>query len=194
MPTNAFSGKVLLDMAMSLDGFVSAPNNDSGGLYDWYFQEPRGPADRNPEIVADLIATTGAIIMGRRVYGQGNEEGYDGNPYRCRHFVLTHTPPAQPPKGDTDFTFVTDGIESALRQAKAAAGDRHVVVAGGAETAQQFLRAGLLEEIHLHIVPVALGAGLRLFENLAAPVKLEPIGLIEAPGVTHQYFRVLKES
>ncbi len=190
--TDGFTGKVLLDMAMSLDGFVSAPDNDSGGLYDWYFQEPRGPADRNPEIVAGLIKTTGAIIMGRRAYGQGNEEGFVENPYRCEHYVLTHTPPAQPAQGDTSFTFVTDGPESALRQAKAAAGNRHVVVAGGADTAQQFLRAGLLDEVHLHVVPVVLGAGLRLFDHLDAPIKLETTGIIEAPNVTHQYFRIVK--
>ena len=188
----AFTGKVLLDMAMSLDGFVSAPNNDSGGLYDWYFQEPRGADDPNPGVVAGLVQTTGAIIMGRRAYGQGNEEGFVDNPYKCTHLVLTHHPPAQPPQGDTHFTFVTDGPESALRQAKAAAGDRHVVVGGGAQTAQQFLRAGLLEEVHLHIVPVALGDGLRLFENLEAPIRLELMRFIEAPGVTHQYFRVIK--
>ncbi len=190
--TNVFTGKVLLDMAMSLDGFVSAPDNDSGGLYDWYFQTPRGADDPNPGIVAGLIETTGAIIMGRGVYGVGNEEGFGENPYRCEHFVLTHRPPEQPPKGDTSFTFVTEGLDSALRQAKAAAGDRHVVIAGGAQTAQQFLRAGLLEEIHLHVVPVALGAGLRLFENLDAPVKLETLRLVEAPGVIHQYFRVIQ--
>jgi dihydrofolate reductase len=189
-----FSGKVLLDMAISLDGFVAGPNNDSGALYAWYFQPPQNENDRNPAVVADLIKTTGAIIMGRRAYQTGVDfGGYADNPYQCRHVVLTHNPPAEPPQVETDFAFVTDGVHSALRLAQSAARDRHVVVAGGAETAQQFLRAGLIEEIHLHLVPVLLGGGLRLFDHLgAAPVELEMTGLIEAPGVTHLYYRLVK--
>lgn len=188
-----FSGKVLLDMAISLDGYVAGPHDEDGGLYDWYFEPNRAPSDPNGEIIADLIRTTGAIIMGRRAYAQGEAQGgWADNPYQCEHFVLTHTPPEAPPTG-TSFTFVTNGIESALRQAKAAAGDRHVVVAGGAQVAQQYLRTGLIEEIHLHLAPVLLGAGLRLFEVAGfAPAALAITRVIPAPGVTHLYYRVGK--
>ncbi|SRR6266566_2028546 len=107
-------------------------------------------------------------------------------------FVVSHDVPEKVAKGSTTFTFVTDGIESALKQAHSAAGDKHVGV-GGANTAQQYLKAGLLDEIHIHLVPVLLGEGRRLFEHLGTKhIELENTRVIESPGVTHLKFRVVK--
>jgi dihydrofolate reductase len=109
------------------------------------------------------------------------------------HFVLSHTVPEKPAKGETAFLFIADGIESALTQAKAAAGDKNVVIGGGAHTAQQFISAGLIDELHIHLVPVLLGEGLRLLEHLGGtPVRLEKTSGVDAPDVTHLTFRVSK--
>ena len=118
-------GKVILDMAMSLDGFAAGPGGEDSGLNDWFF----APAGRSGEVIEESIASTGAIIMGRAAYGLGDEaEGFSETPSDAAHFVLTSRPPTRLPKGDVAFTFVTDGIESALEQAQAAAGDRNVAI------------------------------------------------------------------
>jgi dihydrofolate reductase len=131
-------GKVILDMAMSLDGFAAGPNGEDRGLNDWCFS----PAGRSREIIQESIATTGAIVMGRRTYGVGDDaEGFSDTPYDAAHFVLTSKPPTSTPQGNVSFTFITDGVASALEQARAAAGVRNVAIGGGPSTAQAFIEA-----------------------------------------------------
>jgi dihydrofolate reductase len=148
LKNEVFMGKVLLDMSMSLDGFVAGPNNEDGGLHDYFFF-PSGDIAR---VVEEGIKTTGAIIMGRRCYDLGDQlDGFANNPYKVPHFVLSHVVPEKSARGETPFVFVADGIENALTQAKAVAGDRNVVIGGGANTAQQFISAGLIDELHLYL-------------------------------------------
>lgn len=184
-------GKVLLDMAITLDGFIGGRNGEHHGIYDWYFAERDGTNDGDQQIVDELQHGLGAIIMGRNTYGNGDDG--DDNPYKMPHFVVTHQPPAQLPNGSTEYIFVTDGIESALRQAQARAGVKEIAIAGGADLAQQYLEAGLIDEIQVHIAPILIGDGLRLFDlALSTPLKLEKTRLIESPTVTHIRYRVLK--
>jgi dihydrofolate reductase len=187
-------GIVLLDMAMSLDGFIAGPNGDDAGLHNWYFAAYNGMNDRSRAVIDESIQTLGAIVMGRRAYDVGDkEDGFVDSPYHITHFVITHYVPEKAAKGTTPFTFVTDGIESALEQAKAAAGDKDIAIGGGANIAQQYLRAGLIDEIQVHLVSLLLGKGIRLFEHLdAVQIELERTRVIEAPGVTHLKFRVVK--
>jgi len=178
--------KVFLDMAVSLDGFISGPNNSDGGLHDWCFAE----TGKSETVLEELQSGIGAMILGARAFGT-SPDGFD-TPYKIPHFVLTHHARATVNRDGAQFIFVTDGIQSALERARAAAGDRDVCVAGGAETAQQFLRAGLLDEIQLHLIPVLLGGGVRLLEHLDTPIKLERVRVLEAPLATHLRYRVLK--
>ena len=183
-------GKVYLDMSMSLDGFVSGLNDADEGLHNWYFN----PAPVDKAVIDELKDTVGAIVMGRRSYQMGADyDGYADNPYsHVPHLVLTHQLPSPLPESDTNFIFVTDGIESLIRQAQAAAGDKDVVIGGGANLVQQLLKAGLLDEIQIHLVPVLIGAGTRLFDNLETPTTLEKTQTIEGIGVTHLTYRVVK--
>lgn len=180
-------GSVLLDMAMSLDGFVSGPDGGDAGLHDWYFS----PSAASAPIIAELQGGIGAMIMGRGTYDAGGEQGgFEDNPYPVPHFILTRRPPPKPSGGASDFVFVGD-LGSALRQARAAAGERLVCVAGGAATARQFLAAGAIDEIQLHIVPALLGGGLRLFEQGGGErLGLELTRTVAAPNVTHLRYRV----
>ncbi|HKB19447.1 MAG TPA: dihydrofolate reductase family protein [Gaiellaceae bacterium] len=205
-------GKLRLTMTMSLDGFVAGPDQSErdplgiGGeeLHSWLiplkaFRELHGQeggeVNASTPIAEGILGDTGATIMGRNMFGGGPGpwdeawRGYWGDdpPYHHPVFVLTHH--AREPlemEGGTTFHFVTTGSESALEQARAAAGDRDVSLGGGADVVQQYLAAGLLDELLISVVPVLLGGGARLFDNLgAAPPKLEQIEAIEAPGVTH---------
>jgi dihydrofolate reductase len=182
-------GKVLFGMAMSLDGFVNDRNGDVGRLY------PDLEALRKTEMLQEVIKTTGAVVMGRRAYdmAEGDFTGYE---FQVPIFVLSHDVPEKVAKGENErlsFTFVTDGIESAIEKAKAAAGDKYVTVIGGANTAQQCIQAGLLDEIQIGIVPVLLGEGLRLFEHIGTEqIELESTRVIESPGRTDLRFRVVK--
>jgi dihydrofolate reductase len=190
--------KVIFDISMSLDGFVTAsdvrpeePLGDGGQLlHEWAF----GGDERNRELLAEATSFVGAIIAGRRTYDLSVPWwGADGpaGPARVPVFVLTHDAPAESPEGGV-YTFVTGGIEEALEQAKAAAGDKYVAVMGGAETGRQYIRAGLVDEISIHLVPVLLGGGTRLFENSGGEhVRLESGGVIETPAATHLRFRVV---
>jgi dihydrofolate reductase len=178
--------KVFLDMAVSLDGLISGPNGADGGLHDWYFAE----TGKSEQILEELQTGIGAIIMGARAFGT-SPDGFD-TPYKIPHFILTHTPKATVNRDGAQFIFVTDGIHSALERARAAAGDKDVCVAGGANVAQQFLRAGLLDELQLHLAPVILGDGLRLLEHLGADLKLERSRVIAAPLATHLRYRIVK--
>jgi len=182
-------GKVLLDMAMSLDGFVAGPNDELGGLHDWFFS-PEGA-----EAVEESVRNTGAIVIGRRTYDVGDRmDGFAQSPYRVDHFVVTHEAPGRVARGGMRFVFVADGVEGAVRQAREAAGDGNVAVGGGANVARQCLAAGLVDEIQIHLAPVLLGDGIRLFgDGGAGGIGLEKTRVVDAPGVTHVSYRVLKE-
>ena len=179
-------GKVILDMAMSLDGFIAGPNDEDGGLHDYFFS----PSGDTAQVIEEGIQNTGAIIMGRRTYDIGEQyDGFADTPYHAAHFVITHHVPEKAAKGAETFTFVTDGIESALRQAQAAAGKKDVVIGGGAAIAQAFLKARLVDEIQVHLIPVLLGAGKRLFDS-AERMELENKRAVQSPKVTHLGFRI----
>ena len=187
-------GKVILDMSMSLDGFIAGPHGEDGGLYNWYFA-PDDPATAgNRMVIEESIQAFAAIVMGRRAYEVGERSGgFEDDPYSAAHFVLSHDVPAQKAKGADDFIFVTDGIESALEQAKAAAGSRDVAIGSGADIAQQYLKASLIDEIQIHLVPVLLGEGTRLFEYLGTElIDMEITRVIASPNVTHLKYRVGK--
>jgi dihydrofolate reductase len=179
---------VFLDMAMSLDGFISGTDGQDHGLHNWYFN----PSEPSREVIAELIESIGAMIMGRGVYGVGTEQGdHKDDPYQMPHFVITHHIPEVQAK-DARVTFV-GSIQQALGQARAVAGQKDICIAGGANTAQQFLQARLIDEIRIHLVPVLLGGGLQLFDHLNSQrIDLQPTRVIEATGVTHLRFRVLK--
>lgn len=194
-------GKVVTGISMSLDGFIAGPNDDVQHLFKWYFsgnvgipvQNGRMTLKVSPQsasVLEEAIRTNGAMVTGRRNFDGANAWG--GNPPFVPTVVLTHNVPQEWVKAGSPFIFVTDGIESAIRQAKQAAGDKNVAVATPSIT-QQCLKAGLLDEIHVDLVPVLLGQGIRLFEQLGIePVELESTQVIEAPGVTHLTFRVVK--
>jgi len=199
-------GKVALDKSMSLDGFITGPNPGpdqplgEGGerVFAWMTtHQPAGTTLRDNEILGEAFVSTGAVIMGKRSFEIiDGPEGWvapDGTAFEWPVFVLTHEVREPVTKGKTPFTFVGDGIERAIEQATAAAGGKNVGLMG-ANVAQQFIQAGLLDEIQIHLVPVFLGGGVRLFDQLtAAPFEFEPVGVIESPGVTHLRFRVVKE-
>ncbi len=182
--------KVILGMTMSLDGFVADRNGSVDRLY------PDLEALRNTEALQESIRTTGAVMMGRRAYAMGDPDSYvDNYEFQVPIFVLTHVVPEKLPNQSErlTFTFVTDGIESAIRQAKAAAGDKNVTVVGGASTVQQCLTAGLAHELHIDIMPLLLGEGLRLFEHLGSePIALETTKVFEALSPIELRFRVVK--
>ena len=180
-------GNVLAGMVMSLDGFIQDSNGSVARLY------PDFDALRQTDLLQEEIRRTGAVVMGRRAYdmAQGDFTGYE---FQAPIFVLTHQALETVAKGENDrlrFTFVTDGIEHAITQARAGAGDKDVAVIGGAQTVQQCLQAGLVDELQIDLVPVLLGAGLRLFEQPGSdPIELERIEVIEYPWFTHLRFRV----
>ncbi len=182
-------GNVIIGATMSLDWFMSDRNGDVGRLY------PDLETLRYTEMLQEEIRTTGAVVMGRRAYDMGNGDFTDYE-YQVPLFVLTHQAPEQATKGQNErltVTFVTDGIESAIAQAKAAAGDKQVTVVGGANTAQQCLRAGLVDELHIGVVPVLLGEGLRFFEPSAnVRLRLERTRVFESPSRTDLWFRVVR--
>jgi dihydrofolate reductase len=181
---------VVLDMAMSLDGFIAGPNDEDYGLHDYFFS-PAGPTK---EVIDEGFRTTGTIIMGRRSYEVGAaQDGFADNPYQMPTFIVTHHVPEKVARGAESFVFVTDGIESALQQAKAVTGNRDVVIGGGASIAQQYLKAGLLDEIQIHLIPTLLSQGIRLFDHMSnQQIELEQTRVIESSGVTHLRFRVIK--
>jgi dihydrofolate reductase len=212
--------RLTLDISMSLDGFVAGPNQTleeplgAGGerLHEWAFAAQAwreahgmegGETNIDNEVVEEGLAKVGATVMGRRMFSGGegpweddpNADAWWGDepPFHHPVFVLTHhgREPVQK-EGGTTFTFVTDGIEAALEQARAAAGEKDVAVAGGADVVQQYLGAGMLDEIQLHIAPLLLGDGVRLFDGRlpGAPRALECTRVIESPtGVTHVKYR-----
>jgi dihydrofolate reductase len=202
-------GKVIAGISMSLDGYIAGPGDenpelplgDGGerlhqwvyGLASWRERHGMSGGDDGPdaELIDEGFRTMGAVVLGRRMYDNADGWGEEP-PFHVPVFVLTHRPREPIAKrGGTTFTFVTDGVEAALRRARTAAGDRNVAVAGGAQTIQGFLDAGLLDEIEVHLVPVLLGGGRRLFGELSArPRELELVRVTESPAVTHLRYRV----
>jgi dihydrofolate reductase len=204
--------KLRFEISISLDGYVAGPNQSEehplgeGGmqLHEWIFKlaawrEPHGreggEVNASTPLVEESQSGVGAVVMGRGMFGGGpgpwGEEPWQGwwgeePPFHMPVFVLTHHEREPLTLGDTTFTFATDGIESALEQARKAAGDQDVTLGGGAEVARQYLSAGLVDQLQLNVVPVLLGDGARLFEGGAgAGLDLEQILVVEAPGVTH---------
>jgi dihydrofolate reductase len=213
--------KLRLNITMTLDGYVAGPNpgvekplgEGAERLHDWLFKlksfrEMHGDGDGgetgiDDDVLREAFENIGATVMGRNMFGGGpgpwRDEPWkgwwgDNPPFHTPVFVLTHH--AREPlvmQGGTTFTFVTDGIESALEQAREAAKGKDVALGGGANTAQQYLAAGLIDEMDLHVVPLLLGSGERLFDNIRdSDVRLEPIRTVEGPGVTHVKYRVAR--
>jgi len=175
-------------MTMSLDGFVNDRNGSASALY------PDLAELGSVDYMADTIKATGAVVMGRRTFEMGDPDSYVGEyEFQVPIFVVTHQPPATEPKQDAylTFTFVTDGVESAVDQAKAAAGDRLVQVVGGPSLVQELLRLGRVDELHIDVMPVLLGGGLRLFESVdPEQARLEKLRVREAGARTGLEFRV----
>jgi dihydrofolate reductase len=206
----------ILNITMSVDGFVAGPNQtleeplgERGeelhewvtGLESWRAAHglEGGETNADAELVGEMQERTGAFVMGRRMFsgGEGQWEddpkanGWWGDdpPFGAPVFVVTHHPREPLTLGSTTFTFVTEGIEEAIRKARDAAGDRDVQVSGGASVAQQALNAGLLDELHIHVAPVLLGDGVRLLERVD-PRAIELVRVVESPNVTHLEYRM----
>jgi dihydrofolate reductase len=211
--------RLIFDISMSLDGFVAGPNQTleeplgEGGeqLHEWIFglkswREPHGMSggETGPddEVVKESLAAVGAHVMGRRMFSSGegpweNDPKADGwwgddPPFRTPVFVLTHHPREPLEKqGGTTFHFVTDGIEAALERAKEAAGEKDVQIAGGGMVIQQYLGAGFVDEFQIHVAPVLLGGGVRLFDDLRGDLpRLELARVVDSPAVAHLKYRV----
>ena len=213
--------RLTFDISMSLDGFIAGRNRTveqplgEGGeqLHEWVFGLAswrerhgltEGTTNRDDDILQESLANTGAVLMGRRMFSGGEgpweddprADGWWGDepPFGMPVFVVTHharEPVAK--QGGTTFTFVTEGAEAALEQARAAAGAKNVALGGGASVAQQYLRAGLLDELQIHLVPVLLGGGVRLFDHLGGEnIGVECTRVVHSPAVTHLRYRVVK--
>ena len=191
----------VLYMSMSVDGYIAGPGDEPGNpggdgfmrLHEWYGYGPDGTLVTKPgaaeEFVAETLAT-GAVVAGRRTVEQVDHWG--GDEHGVPIFVPSHRPPGPTVANYPLVTYVSDGIESAMAQAKAAAGDRNVVLLGG-YTAQSALEAGVLDELQIHQIPVLFGAGRRLFDDvLPARVELEVVRVIDTPDATHIRYRVLR--
>jgi dihydrofolate reductase len=209
-------GIVRSHISVSMDGYVAGPNQSTehplgergGELHEWVVEldtwrkehgKEGGVTNASSEVVGETTANVGVEIMGRGKFGGGpgpwpEDPSWDGwwgedPPFHHPVFVLTHHEREPLTLSDTTFHFVTDGPEAALEQAREAAGDADVTIGGGAETIDQYLRLGLLDELELHVVPIILGGGSRLFEDVG-DLKLEQLRAVEAPGVTHLKYRV----
>jgi dihydrofolate reductase len=191
--------KLTADVSMSLDGFITDPTasvgtalegNDPGRLSDWQFA---AKTETDEAIVAERYGSTGAVLIGKRMFDVGFEPWGDPPPFGMPVFIVTHEAREPlPMQGGTTYTFVTDGIEAALELARAAAGDKDVGVWGGANLIRQYLEARLLDELNIHLVPLLLGGGVRLFEGLDPEgIELRRASSIETPGATHLRFDVM---
>ena len=212
---HAVMSSVTCQISVSLDGFVAGPRQSvenpigEGGmrLHEWAFvtdswraqhELEGGEHNADAEVIEKLFDGIGAFIMGRKMFGGHGPwdetwRGWWGEnpPFHAPVFVLTHhTRAPLSMEGGTTFAFVTDGIQSALEQARAAAGERDVAIAGGASAVRQYLAAGMLDELYLHIVPITLGAGERLLEDVG-DLALEPVEVIASPAVTHIRYRIV---
>jgi dihydrofolate reductase len=188
--------KVILDITMSLDGYIAGPQVSLefplgiGGdrLHDWMFKEKTPAAEK---ILNELVNSTGSVIIGGRTYSTAIPDAWGGaTPFDAPAFVLIRETPDVAVKG---FNYITSGPEDALKEAKKAASDRNVWIMGGADTIRQYLNKGLADELHIHLAHVLLNGGTRLFETIREQhIELEKYGLTESPAATHIYFRVLK--
>ncbi len=209
--------KVRVHISVSADGYVAGPNQSlenplgEGGeaLHEWvvalrawreFHGMEGGEVNASSPVVEEATANVGAEIMGRGKFGGGpgpwadeRWQGWWGEtpPFHMPVFVLTHHERDPLTLSDTTFTFVTDGIESALERARNAAAGKEVAIGGGASVVNQYLAAGLVDELELHVVPLVLGGGARLFEGLGPDLGLEQVRAVEAPGVTHIKYRVI---
>jgi dihydrofolate reductase len=211
--------KVRVHISTSLDGYVAGPNQSAEnplgeggeGLHDWLIElrswrehtgMTGGVENASDAVFDEVIANVGAEIMGRGKFGPAHRgpwgddpwQGWWGDdpPFHKPVFVLTHHDREPLTLSDTTFTFATDGIESALERARAAARDKDVFIGGGADVINQYLAAGLVDELELHVVPILLGGGARLFDGVGPDLKLEKLRAVEAPGVTHLKYRAVK--
>ncbi len=204
--------KVFFDNGLSLDGFIAGlnggPKNPLGDegvkIHDWMFKQkaflehlslPGGETDNiDNDIIEEIFNRTGASILGKRMFEEGEANWPEDAPFRTPVYVLTHQ--KRDPwvrKGGTTFYFVNDGIKSALQQAKQAAGNKDVRISGGANTIQQYLNAGLIDEFSIHVAPIMLTSGVRLFENIKKEKSsFEIIETINSPLVTHIKYKVKK--
>ena len=192
-------GKVIIDITMSLDGFVTGPNDGPGNglgdggriLHEWVF-EGRTEADEKL-LFEEPAQTLGACVLGRRTFDIAEGAWGDNPPFGpAQVFVLTHRPHETLVRGATTFIFVTDGLESALQQARAAAGDKNINLMG-ADVSQQYLKAGLVDEMEIHVANVLMSVGRPLFANTGdQPVRLERLRVIATPVVTHLRYRLLR--
>jgi len=193
---------VVADMSMSLDGFVADPSDQVGPLFDLYgngdVEVPTADPERwtfrtseaSARYLRESMEKAGGIVAGRRLFDVGGRAGIRKHPWGVPVFVVTHSVPDGWPREDRPFTFVTDGVESAVRQAKAVAGEGRVGVAGP-NIVQQCLNAGLLDEVRVNLVPVLLGRVIRYFDDLSSvPVALEGPTVIQGIGVTHLCYHV----
>jgi dihydrofolate reductase len=190
-------GKVTCDISMSLDGFIAGPNvrvgngmgDDGDRLHAWMFG---GNTETDDAIVAEKNASPGAILIGKRMFDVGFEPWGDPPPFGMPVFIVTHEAREPlPMQGGTTYTFITKGIEAALELAREAAGDKDVGIWGGANIIQEYLKAGLLDEMQIHVVPVLFGDGTRLFEHLGGQrIELKRTSTIDTPGATHFRFSV----
>ena len=210
--------KVKLEISMSLDGYVAGPDptleeplgKRGEELHEWIFgldawrqAHGKGEGERGADndMIEEAVASQGAVVMGRKMWSGGlgpweddpNADAWWGDepPFHVPVFVLTHHARPAETKGDTEITFVTEGVDAALELAREAAGEKDVYVAGGANVAQQFLAAGHLDELNIHVAPVLLGGGTPLFAEGVAP-KLELVRTVASPAVTHLRYRVHK--
>jgi dihydrofolate reductase len=185
--------KVFLNLTMSLDGYVAGnniteavPMGEHGDrLHDWLFDSK---TERDNEIIKETFTKSGAVIVGGHTYTLAIKDAWGGkSPFDAPAFVVIEK---QPEFAADGFTFVTDGIESALSQARKAAGDKDVWIMGGANIAQQYIKAGLLDELQITIAPMLLGEGLRLFEHTGAAT-LKHVGVVQTPAATHITYQVI---
>lgn len=190
-------GKVFIEVSLSLDGIIAGPGvsrdqpmgREGRRLYHWLF-EPSGPADSAAG--AAMFETTGAVLIGRRTLDAALDSWGEDGAFGLPCFVVTHRGHDPVERTRTRFEFVTGGIGVALERARAAAGERDVCIMGGAELARQYLAAGLVDELRVHLAPVVLGAGQRFFEGFEQLVRLEPLPAVETPHATHLRWKVLR--
>jgi dihydrofolate reductase len=195
--------KVYAEQSMSLDGFTSGPNvrvgngmgDDGDRLHDWIFDPKTNTMTKAGKKFMDEKSTSnGAVIIGKRMFDVGFEPWGDPPPFGMPVFIVTHEKREPlPMKGGTTYFFVTDGIEAALEQARTAAGDKDVLIQGGANIIRQYLEAGLLDEMQIQLIPILFGDGTRLFAGLDPEgIELRKISAIDTPDVTHFRFEVVK--
>ncbi|MDR8393740.1 dihydrofolate reductase family protein [Aliifodinibius sp. S!AR15-10] len=200
---------IVFEVGMSLDGFIAGPNGGpdnpigDGGtdIHLWMYELKSwrkrlgmegGIENQNDKIMRHSFERAGAYIMGRRMFDEGEQGWPEEPPFRAPVYVLTNHP--RDPwvrKGGTTFTFVTEGIESALEQAKEAAGDKDIKIAGGADTIQQFLQVGLIDEFTIHLAPIFIGSGVRLFDAaVLRELEFEKEEVLDSPLVTHLRYKI----